>query len=253
MLENFEGIVLFKRDYKEQDALVKIFTPAFGTKMFYIKGLNKGSHPLQSMTLPLTRNQYVGTIHDTGLSFIREGESLQTYRQIQTDFINQAYAVYMSQLFDAAIDDNTPAPELYQLFQRILEKLDQGMQAEILTTFVELHLLTYFGVGLNFKHCVKCDNVQGPFDFSVTHGGLLCHHHWSMDPYRLQISPKSVHVAYMLANIHIDQVNQVNLSQETLQGLRLLMDEIYKEFVGIKLRGKSYLDKIQAFEANVKK
>ena len=248
MLENFEGIVLFKRDHKEHDALVKIFTETYGTKMFYIRGLHKGNHPLAPQLIPLTHNKYVGTINHTGLSFIREGWTKQSYKHIQMDFMTQAYGVYLTQLFDAAIEDNRPDSTLYHLLVQVMTKLNEGVIPEVIAAFCEIHLLDYFGVGLNFKHCVECDNTEGPYDFSITHGGLLCKEHWSHDPHRLHLSAKSIHVAYMLANVSIDQINRVKLSRDTLNGLRQLMDEIYKEFVGIKLRGKSYLDKIQAFE-----
>lgn len=251
MLDKFEGIVLFKRDHKEHDALVKIFTEKFGTKMFYIKGLNKGNHSLSAQMIPLTYNQYVGTIHKDGLSFIKEASTKQAFRQLQMDFKRQAYAVYISQLFDAAIDDNVPHPYLFQVLSQSLAKINEGISPEIITTYVELHLLEHFGISLNFQHCVKCKNQTGPFDFSINLGGLLCQQHFFEDPYRLHISAKSVHVACMLANMKLEQMNQVNLSSTTLKDLRRLMDEIYQEYVGIHLRGKSYLEKLDSFEENM--
>ena len=71
MNERFEGIVLFKRKYREHDALVKIFTNDFGTRMFFVKRLETPNHPLASQLVPLTINDYIGTINLDGLSFLK--------------------------------------------------------------------------------------------------------------------------------------------------------------------------------------
>ena len=52
-----------------------------------------------------------------------------------------------------------------------------------------------------------------------------------------------------LASLH--QINSIQVSQETIQELRRLMDEIYKEFVGINLKSKSYLNNLDTLSASM--
>lgn len=50
--EEFSGIVVSKRDYKERDLLVKILTNRYGYKTFYIRGAkNAGSDLAQLFCL----------------------------------------------------------------------------------------------------------------------------------------------------------------------------------------------------------
>ena len=42
----------------------------------------------------------------------------------------------------------------------------------------------------------------------------------------------------------LKQIQNINLSDQTLKDLRILMDAIYQEYVGIRLKSKSYLDQI---------
>ncbi|EFR31939.1 DNA repair protein RecO [Eremococcus coleocola] len=244
MNERFEGIVLFNRPYKEDDALIKVFTDRFGTKMFYLKHVKKPNHPLASQMIPLTRHEFVGMIHDQGFSFLREGTSLDMYRSNQVDYKKQVYTAYISQLVDAAIDDNVPNLALYQLLRGSLEQINQGQVPELITHFVEIHLLPLFGTQLNWQTCQVCDSQQEPADFSIKLQGRLCPHHLNHDPYRMHLNPRALHIAALLAGLSLDQLGQINLSKQTYQELRRLMDAIYQEFVGIRLRSKHYLDQM---------
>lgn len=248
MNERFEGIVLFKRKHREHDALVKIFTNHYGTRMFFVKRLEKPNHPLASQLFPLTVNDYIGTINEGGLSFLREASTVEFNRNIQMDFMNQAYAAYISQLVDAAVEDNEPHQKLYNLFKAALQQINLGKSPEVITAFIEMHLLPEFGFSFNWGNCVICGTAQQPFDFSIRRQGVLCQLHFHEDEFRLRISPTAMYVASILAKAQLTQIQSVNVSAETLANIKRLMDEIYQEFTGLRLRSKSYLD--QMLEAN---
>ena len=105
MRERFEGIVLFKRKHREHDALVKIFTAAYGTKMFFIKRLEKPNHPMGSQLIPLTMNEYIGTINQEGLSFLTEASTIQFNRLVQSDYTVQDEAAEENEM--TSINGNT--------------------------------------------------------------------------------------------------------------------------------------------------
>ena len=248
MHERFEGIVLFKRKHREHDALVKIFTLEYGTKMFFVRRLEKPNHPLASQLIPLTHNQYIGTIQQSGLSFFQEGETLHFFRLLQSDYIKQAYAVYLAQLVDAAIEDNQPNSDLYLLFKAALQAIEANKEVEVVTAYMELQLLNYFGVGINLQHCVECGSTEQPFDFSLRRQGVLCRRHYDVDEFRLRINPRAMYVATILASVSLNQIQSINVSAETLTELRRFLDEVYDEFVGLRLRSKHYLTQLKQIE-----
>ena len=53
-----------------------------------------------------------------------------------------------------------------------------------------------------------------------------------------------MHLARRLSQVDLKQIQNINLSDQTLKDLRVLMDAIYQEYVGIRLKSKSYLDQI---------
>ncbi|SDI31125.1 DNA repair protein RecO [Dolosicoccus paucivorans] len=244
MNEQFDGVVLFKRPYKEKDLLVKIFTQPYGTKMFYIRRGQSANHSLAPQLMPMTYNQYIGTINEEGLSFIKEATTLSFYPAIQGDPLIYAYGTYLLQLVDASLPDETPSKEVYQMLLQVLQRMNVKEPVEILINFVELHLLKEFGVNFDWRGCAICHRQEGPFDFSVRKNGLLCQEHWIEDPVRLHIDPKAVGIARVLALVQLTQIDGIKVSPYIKEELRRLIDEIYEEYVGIRLRAKSYLDKL---------
>ena len=248
MNERFEGIVLFKRSHREHDGLVKIFTDQYGTKMFFVRGLAKGNHRLLAHTVPLTTHQFIGDIQADGLSFLKEGQTLEFYALVQQDMIVQAYAAYIAQLVDASIEDNQPDIALYRLFRQALRSLQAGMAPEVVTAYMEIHLLARFGTYIQWNQCSICGNSLEPYVFSISEQGMLCAEHHQVDARHLPISARTLHVAALLASTPLTAIQNVTLSAKTLQELRELMDEIYQEFVGIRLKSRSYLEQLLGFQ-----
>lgn len=64
-----KGIILFTKDFKEKDKLVKIFTESYGKLMFFVKGAHRKNNPLLPAILPFTEAVYIGNFREEGLSF----------------------------------------------------------------------------------------------------------------------------------------------------------------------------------------
>lgn len=68
--EPFEGVIMYRRDYRERDLLVKILTDRRGPLMFFVRGAKRKGFKLASDILPFTYGSYVGILADEGLSYI---------------------------------------------------------------------------------------------------------------------------------------------------------------------------------------
>ncbi|MGX7106959.1 DNA repair protein RecO [Hutsoniella sourekii] len=246
MPERFEGIPLFTRPHRDYDGLVKIFTPEFGTKMFFVKGMQRPSNRLKPQLQPLTINQYIGTINGTGLSFIQEANTLAGNYSLRSELKKQAYATYISQLVDASLEDNVPQIQVYRTLKQALKLIEQDIEASVVSIYMELYLLPFFGIYFNWQACTVCRGQEGPFDISIRHQGILCAKHFGQDPYRLHQSYKTTHLAILLANASLDQIHQVDLAPQTIEDLQELTDLIYREYVGIRLRSKSFIQQMKS-------
>ena len=171
--EEFSGIVVSKRDYKERDLLVKILTNRYGYKTFYIRGAKKRGFRLGAIILPFSHGRYLGSINDDGLSYLSTGKEIDQYQNIFNDIMLNAYASYVLGLGEAAIkDDCILASQWYRKIERALQLIDQGVNPLIIVSIMEIQMLELFGVAPEWRFCAVCGNhlFRSDAKFSSTCG-----------------------------------------------------------------------------------
>ena len=251
--DEFNGLVLFSRNYREKDKLVKLFTESYGKKMFFVKGANRKNNPLTAALQPFTKACFIGDIKDEGLSFLNTVKEISPYEAIQKDIFISAYGTYILNLVDIAIEDGTYDPSLYGFTLEAISLLNQGIDPEIVTNIFEVQLLERFGISINWRKCGICGNKQGKFDYSYINHCLLCEKHWHMDERRAHFNPRGLHFIRLFAQINYEQINTITLQQETKDQIRKILDELYQEYVGIFLKSKKFIDEMKSWENLLKK
>lgn len=252
VLGETQGIILFTRDYKERDKLVKIYTESFGKLMFFVRGANKKNNPLSSAILPFTKATYIGEFKTEGLSFLNAGKNIESFRKIQEDIFIHAYATYLLNLVDAAIEDRVYDPFLYGFTSQALNLLNQEKDPEIITNIFETQLLNRFGVTIDWSCCAVCKKDQGKFDYSSAYNGLLCEQHWALDHRRYHADPKGIHFIRLFSSISLKDIQSIEVSEATKQAIRNILDELYEEYVGIRLKSKHFIDQMKSWENTLK-
>ncbi|GGC82514.1 DNA repair protein RecO [Enterococcus wangshanyuanii] len=243
-----KGMILFTKDYKEKDKLVKIFTESFGKLMFFVKGAHRKNNPITPAILPFTEATYIGDFREEGLSFLNGSKEVTHFRKIQEDIFINAYATYILNLVDAAIEDRVYDPNLYHFTFQALTLLNDEKDAEIITNIFEIQLLNRFGITPEWSHCAICQETRGKFDYSSKYSGVLCERHWQLDEHRYHADPRAVHFVRLFAAISYDKVQDINVKAETKTAIRQMIDELYDEYVGIHLKSKKFIDQMKSWE-----
>lgn len=239
-----KGLILFVKNHKEKDQLVKIFTESAGKQMFYVRGIHRKNNPLKAAVMPYTKATYIGAFHTEGLSFLNAAKYITPFQQIQQDIVLAAHATYLLNLADAAIEDHVYDPQLFYFLEQALTLIDEKKDAEIITNIFEIQLMQRFGVRLHFQDCVVCHKRTGKFDFSSAYSGILCTEHMHLDPHRYHADPRAIHFLRLFHQIEYTQIQTITLNPETKQAIRQVLDELYDEYIGIKLKSKTFLDKL---------
>ncbi|MGX7199855.1 DNA repair protein RecO [Enterococcus nangangensis] len=248
MFGESKGIILYSRDHKEKDKLVKIFTEKYGKLVFYVKNAHRKNNPLGASILPMTAAVYSGEIKSEGLSFLNAAKDIQPYAHLQQDIFANAYATYVLGLADAAIEDKKADPFLFRFCQIILAQMDLGNDPEVLTNIFEVQVLGRFGVSLELDKCALCGNTKGPFDFSEKFHGLLCRRHFSEDERRLHTDPKVCYLLQVFNQLPPQRIGKISVSPATKEQLRAVLDEIYDEYVGVHLKSKHFIAEMKKWQ-----
>lgn len=234
------GIVLYNRNYREDDKLVKIFTEQAGKRMFFVKHVGKSK--LASVIQPLTIADFILKLNETGLSYIEDYNSVESFKRINSDIFSLSYATYVLALADAAISDNEVDPYLFAFLKKTLELMEEGLDYEILTNIFEVQILDRFGVHLNFHDCIFCHRVGLPFDFSHKYSGVLCPQHYQEDLHRSHLDPNILYLLDKFQSIHFDDLKSISLKKDIKEKLRQFLDVLYDDYVGIHLKSKKFID-----------
>lgn len=237
-----KALILYNRNFREDDKLVKIFTEQAGKRMFFVK--HAVNSKLSPVIQPLTIANLLMKINDEGLSYIQDYQDIQSFNRINNDLFIMAYATYVAALADASIHDNQPDAALFAFLEKTLELMNQGLDYEILTNIFEIQILSRFGVSLNFHECVFCHRTGMPFDFSFKWNGLLCPEHYYQDERRSHLHPNIPFLLNQFQSVEFETLETISLNKEIKQQLRHIIDQLYDEYVGIHLKSKKFIDSL---------
>ncbi|HCM90161.1 MAG TPA: DNA repair protein RecO [Vagococcus sp.] len=250
--EEVQALVLFSKNYREKDKLVKLFTESHGKKMFFVKNANRKNNPFQAAIQPYTKAVYIADIKLEGLSFLNNVKEIYPFKNIQQDIFISAYATYLLNLVDTAIEDGVYDPALYGFTLEALTLLEKNYDPEIITNIFEVQILERFGVKINWDRCAICGKTEGRFDFSSSYSGLLCESHFHMDERRSHFEMNAIHFIRLFSRINYKQISTIKLKPETKLSIRKTLDELYDEYVGIQLKSKKFITTMKSWENMLK-
>lgn len=250
---DFRGIVMFRRDYRERDLLVKILTDKIGPAMFFVKGAKKRGFRLAADILPFTHGEYIGSLTDNGLSFINTASDTSQYRFIATDISKNAYATYILALVDSAFQDGQGIGGWFNQVAAALELINSGLDEQVIANVIETQLLVRFGVAPTWDHCVVCGRDDLPLDFSEQYGGMLCRNHWHLDERRLHLDQRTVYYLQRFSTLNLQKLNSIKINPATKRRLQFVLDSLYDNEVGLNLKSKQFIRQMGQWEEKLKK
>ncbi|MCM0582332.1 DNA repair protein RecO [Weissella diestrammenae] len=248
----FDGIVMYQREHKERDLLVKILTRNSGKKMFFIKNGKSKSNRIAAELQPLTQATYEGILNQSGLSFVDDVKAVHFYRSLVNDIEKNAYATYILGLIDSAFVDNQPITLWFDRVQQGLEKIADEFDAQGIANYFEIALLPAFGLSITWQHCVVCGRSDLPMDFSEKMQGTICQNHFGVDANRMQVDSRAILVLSKLAQISLSQLGSLELKETTKKEMARVLDRIYDEQVGVHLKSKTFIQQLGAWQSRLR-
>ena len=192
-------------------------------------------------------------MNEEGLGYIDDVHEIQTFKEIQGDIFRLAYATYVVSLADACMQDGVADAALFTFVEKTLELMEAGLDAEVLTNIFEIQLLGRFGVSLNFHECVFCHRTGLPFDYSYQYSGVLCPQHYQEDQRRPHLDPNLLYLLDQFQSISFADLETISIKPEMKRKLRLFIDQLYEEYVGIHLKSKKFIDDLDKWGSIMKK
>lgn len=245
---DFNAIVMYRRSYRERDLLVKMLTDKIGPAMFYVRGAKKRGFKMAADILPFTHGHYIGTLSSHSLCYIRSASETKQYMHIASDLDCSAYASYILNLIDTAFDEGVAMGSWFDQVAAGLEKINAGLDPQIISNVFEVQMLGRFGVQPNWHQCVVCGQTKPPLDFSERYGGVLCQRHWHLDPDRMHLDQRTIKYLQIFSTLNLQNLHSVSVGAVTKKRLAWVLDTLYDDEVGLNLKTKRFIKQMTKWQ-----
>jgi len=246
MIDKAEGLVLRTVVYGESNKIATLLTREFGKLAVMARGAKKPGSRFNAASQPFVRAVYIYP-RSRGLGQLKSADVIKSHAHIRQDVVLMAYAMYLLELADKALDERVPQPALYDLFVEGLEAMDDGLDPDVVSFIIELRLLRHLGIAPHLNGCTICGSTEAPFAFSLHHGGLLCRRHRHEDEHAIFMTEAVAKMLYVFSVYDFSRIGTVTVKPETKRLLRQIMDAYMERYSGLRLRSKRVLDQLIDF------
>ncbi|MEH6939488.1 DNA repair protein RecO [Bacillus sp. JJ664] len=254
MLQRVEGIVLRANPYGESNVIITLLTRELGKIGVVARGAKKTNSRLASVTQLFTYGSYL-IQKGSGLGTLSQGELIDSFRDLREDLIATSYASIIVELTDKAVEEKKNNPYLFELILQLLQRMNDGADAEALTYLYMTKMIPVLGYHPFFDYCIncKCSANENIFvAFSVKDGGFLCQRCKHTDPYAFSITEKSVKLMRLFYHFDVNRLGKIEVSEQTKKVIQQILFSYYDEYSGIYLKSRKFLEQLKAMDSFLK-
>lgn len=239
MLKEVEGIIISETSYKETSKIINILTKD-GIIGCICKGAKSVKSPLRSFTMTLTYGKFIIYYKENNLSILKSVDIINGLSKIKRDIILVGYMSFLCDLAKQVMLQNNNS-DVYDLLVTALIKINDGLNPKIITNIVELKLLDYLGVGINFNSCARCGSTHNIITIDPDVGGYIC-----QNCYRNEIiyDEKTIKMLRMYYLVDINSITDLKISDKVINNINYFVNKYYDRYTGLYLKSKKYLEEI---------
>ncbi len=242
MDKEVEGIILYTTDFKESSQVLQILTKEYGL----IGAIARGSKKIKSKFLnKTTRYNYAKfyiNYRENSLSVIKEIDIIDSYSFLHTDITLISYLNYLCNLtYQVAKQDNNK--EILELLLTALQKINNGLDALVITNIIELKYLKYLGITINLDACCKCGSQKNIVTLNAKEGGYICKNCYQNE---MLVGQNTIKMLRLYNYIDLKKISTVKVDKITKMEINLFLSNYYDTYTGLYLKSKEFLNKIIA-------
>ncbi|MDB5096796.1 MAG: recO [Cyanobacteria bacterium RYN_339] len=172
-----QGIVLRHYVLGENDKILVLFTRDQGLKRVVGKGMRKANTRIGGRLEPLRENQ-IQLAKGRSMDVVVQAEGTQRFPAVMEDLDRLAVAIAAAEVLMAFLEEDDPAPEIYDLYVSLLAALVPGTEPQVLTAAFELQVLDLLGYRPELDACLACERAietgDEAYALNIEAGGVIC-------------------------------------------------------------------------------
>ena len=198
---------------------------------------------LRSGTSKFTYGYFYIYYKEDNLSILKEVDVIDNYSRLHEDITLIGYLNYVTDLTTQVYKESNETKLLDYLLVT-LNKMNQGLDAAILTNILEVKYLPLLGVSLNLDSCVKCKSTSNLLTLSLDNGGMICQNCYTNE---ILYSKKALYYLKLFMNIDISKITKIDIKDDIKKELDNFLTAYYSSYTGLYLKSKKFLQEIKGF------
>lgn len=236
MIKKVEGIVISAVDYKESSKIINILTKEEGIIGALARGCKNPKSKVSATSNILCYGNFHLNYQNKNLPTIIEIDLLDSFKQIRKDLIKLNFSVFLLDL-SGQVYKHEQNKNIYQLLIEGLIKINEGLDAQIITNIIELKLLEYLGIKPIMDCCVNCQTTKDIVTISSYKGGYLCKNCVGTEYiYHL----KTLKLMKLFYYIHLPSITKIEVSQTIKKEISQFITDYYDRYAGLYLKSKIF-------------
>ena len=236
-----EGIVIGETNYSESSKILRVLTKDYGIISIMSKGCRSLKNKFRGISNKLVYANFYINYKEDGISTLRDGDVIDTLRNIIFDIEKVTYLSYLIDLTEQ-VYKHSKSNDIYNILISVIKKINEGFDIEILSYIYELKLLDYLGIRPNVDSCNCCGDTKNILTISVPEGGFVCKECYKSGNL---YTDKAIKLIRMFIYLDIDNVTKISIKDETKKELELFINDYYETYSGIYLKNKDFIKTIK--------
>lgn len=236
--EKIEAIILKSTPYKENDAIIHVYSLEYGKIGIHARGVRKITSKSAPGCQSLTKSS-MEILLKKGMSSLIRAESMNYFRRIKENIDSEIIANVILEYYYRYIEENKPSLEDYQFLNNSLEALNNGYSPLLVYLFFLVYVLKHEGIELEVDSCVHCDETK-VVSISLD-GGFVCSlHQGSLKTYDIEVLKAFRHIY----KLNINSIDKVHYSESCLRQLLPIYEYYIEEYAGIYFKSKAFINRL---------
>jgi DNA repair protein RecO len=236
MLTEVEGYIVHISTYKDNDAMLNVFTKD-GPVSFLARGVLKPTSKNAAACQLLSYSRFSLESGKNGALSLKEAQSLTPIDG--RDSLERLTAFsFMSELTAKLIQDDEEK-EAYPWLDASLKALEGNADAFSVCLIYFAHLLILCGYGLDVDECIYCQSKTNIKGVSYTDGGFVCAN--EMDEGAVALDPRHLKILRYIFRCGIVDIARVSFTKEECQGFIQSLSQYLADLTGVELKSTALL------------
>ena len=245
MLIKQKGIIIKTIDYGESDKIITILNE-YGAKVpLMVRRAKKSKSGLQANTQLFVYGLFIYSKWK-GMGTLSSVDVIDQNYHLRLDIYESSYASLCTETIDRSMETDEICKNSYELLHFVLDKIRQGISAQLMSVVVLLKCMTKFGFNAVFDRCVitQSEDQSKLVGYSFKYDGAISENVAYKDTHAFQLSNKTLYLLDILQKLPINQMSSLSIHETIVDEMSELVILLYKEYAGMYFKSQKLINQL---------